>query len=360
MGSGMESLWLPILTYVVLYSSTSGCGIYLVQHLLWLPVKYCCDESIARTAFSRMMFLSDESHSSMNKSELAMLISESTSVSLLFESLLLEASKMLYIGIVLLYLSVIFGSYAWFAIFSMMISFCLVTKKLVRRAGKGVHYRVNESRREFVRTVDRFSGWENAVAFNQLGYEDNRHANDVAVRCSREKDDEVALTLLSGGQSFILLLGLAASTSVALWRTAQGMASPGQVVMLLIYCQQLSAKVTHVARFINTFSLHYSTVKRLLLVLKSRPVTQFRKGTWPLKPGPIQIEFDNVCFSYSESRMILNGFSLKIKPGQTVALTGSSNAGKAAIFELLRRCYETTEGSICLNGQNIRDIDAFR
>jgi ATP-binding cassette subfamily B protein len=79
----------------------------------------------------------------------------------------------------------------------------------------------------------------------------------------------------------------------------------------------------------------------------------------PIKSG---ISFENVKFHYPDNRVALNGISLTLYPGETVALVGENGAGKSTMVKLLSRLYDPTEGNILIDGENIKDLDihAFR
>jgi ATP-binding cassette subfamily B protein len=70
-----------------------------------------------------------------------------------------------------------------------------------------------------------------------------------------------------------------------------------------------------------------------------------------------EIVFDRVKFRYSEQEQILNDFSLRIAPGESVALVGHTGAGKSSLVKLITRFYEFQDGQICLDGQDIRTFD---
>lgn len=78
------------------------------------------------------------------------------------------------------------------------------------------------------------------------------------------------------------------------------------------------------------------------------------KLTAPIFKGAIH--FKDVDFSYGNGKKILNGINLSINPGQTVAIVGSSGAGKSTIINLLSRFYDIQSGSISIDGMNIQDF----
>jgi subfamily B ATP-binding cassette protein MsbA len=85
------------------------------------------------------------------------------------------------------------------------------------------------------------------------------------------------------------------------------------------------------------------------------------KGHEPYKKLAEGISFKNVSFSYpSHEKLVLNGIDLWIPKGQTIALVGSSGAGKSTIADLLPRFYDPTNGCITLDGKDLRDFDLKR
>ena len=69
------------------------------------------------------------------------------------------------------------------------------------------------------------------------------------------------------------------------------------------------------------------------------------------------IEFNHVDFSYIPGKQVLHDFNLKVKAGQKVALVGSTGSGKTTVVNLLMRFYDIDNGSITIDGVNIKDID---
>ncbi len=83
-------------------------------------------------------------------------------------------------------------------------------------------------------------------------------------------------------------------------------------------------------------------------------------GTQECSAHGKDIEFRNVVFSYrGHSEKVINDFSLKVTPGQTVALVGSSGAGKTTIASLLPRFYDVTGGSLTIGGTDVREFDVY-
>lgn len=90
-----------------------------------------------------------------------------------------------------------------------------------------------------------------------------------------------------------------------------------------------------------------------------KPIIDLKSGlTIPLNERKGHIEFQSVSFYYPSrtDQMVLKNFSLVIKPGETIAIVGSSGSGKSTIANLLERFYEPTGGSITIDGYNLNEI----
>jgi ATP-binding cassette, subfamily B, bacterial len=79
-------------------------------------------------------------------------------------------------------------------------------------------------------------------------------------------------------------------------------------------------------------------------------------GRKTLPPGPLSVEFDNITFQYNDQGRILQNLSFRLEPAQVLGLLGRTGSGKTTVTRLLFRLYDVTEGEICLQGIDLRDI----
>jgi len=95
---------------------------------------------------------------------------------------------------------------------------------------------------------------------------------------------------------------------------------------------------------------------RVFSVLDTPATIQDHKNAKPLPPIEGNIEFQNVRFAYPDGTIALDGINLKIKKAQSIALVGASGAGKSTIINLIPRFYDIQEGTILVDGIDIRDV----
>ena len=99
-----------------------------------------------------------------------------------------------------------------------------------------------------------------------------------------------------------------------------------------------------------------AAVSRIYEVLDVQPKITNAPGARPLQVDKGKIEFENVHFTYDEGKMALKDLSFTIQAGQRVALVGTSGAGKTTIINMMTRFYDPENGSISIDGQNIRNV----
>jgi ATP-binding cassette, subfamily B, bacterial len=148
---------------------------------------------------------------------------------------------------------------------------------------------------------------------------------------------------------FVLLLGGI--------NVAQGRLSIGGLVAFMNYIFMLTWPMDAIGWVLSMSEECQTAVQRLNEVLDSRPEIADRPGARPLEHARGRIEFRGVGFKYPKSDdWILRDFNLVVEPGETVGLVGRTGSGKTTLAYLAPRLYDVTEGSVLLDGIDVRDI----
>ncbi|KAF5967437.1 vacuolar membrane protein HMT1 [Fusarium bulbicola] len=359
-GSGNSNPWISVLVFAALRLAASESGIELVRQWLWVPVKYYSHDALTRAAYSHMMHLSADFHDSKSSSDMMMAIYGGSAVSNVIENVLLYAVPMLIdMGVAIVYLSITFGPYEGLITVATGVFFLLIASRLVANSKAASRNRVNALYEEHYVRQSGFLGWQTVSAFNQIGYEDNRHANAVTNRWLREQQYVLGWYISIGFQTLVLTSGLLASAFLAVYRIRAGHATPGQFAMLLMYWAQLTSPLQFFAKLGKNVSDDFIDAERLLDIMRTQPSVENQKGARPLKFVAGEVEFERVSFSYDKKKGIINGVSFHVPAGQTVAFVGATGAGKSTLIKLLDRFYDVGDGRICIDGQDIRDVDLF-
>ena len=132
--------------------------------------------------------------------------------------------------------------------------------------------------------------------------------------------------------------------------------SPEEFLVFLAMFFQILPPAKSLANSISTIQKGGPALERVIEILDADIKIDEKENPIPIQTLENSIEFKNVGFYYNEDRTILKNFNLTIPRGKTVALVGQSGSGKTTIANLLARFYDTTEGEILIDGNNIKDL----
>jgi ATP-binding cassette subfamily C protein CydD len=206
--------------------------------------------------------------------------------------------------------------------------------------------------------IDAMQGITTLKVFNAS--KDKGHELEVdAGRLCKKAVFETSLSLTDS--SLILLAasaGYAFSVAVGALRVSSGQVEAAGLFTILFLAVECFRPVTDLNNYWHSSFLGFSAAKGVFAVL-DEPV-RVEEPVAPLATSESrlpEIVFSGVSFGYSQGKRIaLRDVSFDIHPGETVAVVGKSGAGKSTLVNLLLRFYDPQEGSICIDGQDIREI----
>ncbi|MFC9624342.1 ABC transporter ATP-binding protein [Streptomyces sp. NPDC056930] len=204
---------------------------------------------------------------------------------------------------------------------------------------------------------------------------------EFAARAGRVRDIGVRTAMAQS--AFITALTLVSALALALvyglggFYALRGQLDAGAVVSLALLLTRLYAPLTALAGARVEVMSALVSFERVFEVLDLKPLIEEKPDARRVPEGPVSVEFDGVRFGYPSADKVslasledvaaldtrggsevLRGVSFRAEPGRTVALVGSSGAGKSTIAQLLPRLYDTDEGSVRIGGIDVRDLSA--
>ena len=140
------------------------------------------------------------------------------------------------------------------------------------------------------------------------------------------------------------------------YRVLHGDMTIGTLTAFLLYLRMFFEPMQEISQFFNTFQSASSALEKLAGVLAEKP--GIADPAHPVRLGEVrgEIAFHDVRFSYVPDRPVLPGLSLTVPPGHTVALVGTTGAGKTTIAKLIARFYDPDSGSVTLDGIDLRSL----
>jgi len=180
---------------------------------------------------------------------------------------------------------------------------------------------------------------------------------DIADRY--KADNERTFRLLAIFMPGVKLVGNLTTGVVLLYggyRVLHGQMTIGTLAAFLLYLRMFFEPMQEISQFFNTFQSASSALEKLAGVLAERPGIKDPVHPVPLETVRGDVAFHQVQFSYVKDRPVLPDLSFSVPAGQTVALVGTTGAGKTTIAKLIARFYDPTSGAVTLDDIDLRDI----
>ncbi|MEW2478471.1 ABC transporter ATP-binding protein [Mycobacterium sp. NPDC049093] len=140
------------------------------------------------------------------------------------------------------------------------------------------------------------------------------------------------------------------------YRVLHGEMTIGTLTAFLLYLRMFFEPMQEISQFFNTFQSASSALEKLAGVLAQQPAIADPARPVDLPEPKGDIGFHDVQFEYASGRPVLPGLELAVPAGQTVALVGTTGAGKTTIAKLIARFYDPTAGSVTLDGVDLREL----
>jgi ATP-binding cassette subfamily B protein len=206
------------------------------------------------------------------------------------------------------------------------------------------------------RSVDALLNFETVKYFANDEHEASRYDRALHGYERAAVKSETTLAYLNIGQGSIIACGLIAVMVLAGAGVSSGRMTVGDFVLVNAYLIQLYMPLNFLGMVYRNIKQSLTDLEQLMAMLKIRPDIVDLPGAPALAVTEGEVAFGHVDFRYDPRRPILRDVDFRIAPGETVAIVGSSGAGKSTIARLLFRFYDLDAGAIEIDGQDIRAI----
>jgi ATP-binding cassette subfamily B protein len=207
-----------------------------------------------------------------------------------------------------------------------------------------------------VQFVETMTGIRAVKAFRK----EKRNENEFGEVVEEYRDVNARVIQLFGifdpGLVLIGNVALAAVLLVGGLRVADGALAIGSLLAVLLYARQFFAPAEDMATFYNSYQSAAAALEKISGVLEERPSVPDPTTPIDLWQAKGRVTFEGVRFAYREDAVILPEFDLDIPAGQTIALVGSTGAGKSTLAKLISRFYDPTDGRVLLDGVDLRKL----
>jgi ATP-binding cassette subfamily B protein len=153
-----------------------------------------------------------------------------------------------------------------------------------------------------------------------------------------------------------LTLGLIVGVGSYMALPAAGGVSIGLLTAFILYSQRFFDPLRQITQVYSMIQSALAGAERLFEMMDIRPEVVEKPNAIALKAIQGAVAFDNVAFAYEKGKTVLEDIRFRSRPGQVIAVVGPTGAGKTTLINLLSRFYDVTEGSISIDGHDIRDV----
>ncbi len=206
------------------------------------------------------------------------------------------------------------------------------------------------------KAVDSLLNFETVKYFGAEAREASRYDGAMALYEVAAVKTGQSLSFLNFGQALIISSGLVSVMVMAAMGAQAKVLTVGDFVMVNAYMIQITMPLNFLGTVYREIRQALVDMAEMFNLLEQPADVLDAEGAGPLVVKGGEVVFDHVDFSYDPERAILKDVSLRVGPGERVALVGPSGSGKSTIGRLLFRFYDVTGGAVRIDGQDVRDM----
>ncbi|KAL8371343.1 hypothetical protein RB595_001254 [Gaeumannomyces hyphopodioides] len=328
-----------------------------VRAILWIPVSQYCFRALSSAAFEHVHSLSLDFHLSKRTGEVLSALNKGASINAFLEQVTFQVFPMLVDPIIaIICLARRFNSVYAVCVSIMTFTYLFLTIRMAATRADQRRDMVNANREEEAVKNDSIVSYETVKYFNAEDFEFNRYRQTINAFQAAEASVTRGANNMNICQNLVFMAGMLLLLVVGAYDVALGNRTIGEFSTLLAILGQLQGPLNFFGTFYKTVQQAMISGERLLELFKVAPTVVDRHGVPDLPPCKGHIRWNKVRFWYDGNRPALRDLSFECRPGTTTAFVGESGGGKSTVFRLMFRYYNCHEGSIEVDGHNVKDV----
>ncbi|MBR7164843.1 MAG: ABC transporter ATP-binding protein, partial [Clostridia bacterium] len=202
---------------------------------------------------------------------------------------------------------------------------------------------------------DTFTGISVIKALSKISYEKESFGTINQALSHSEETANITMSVTRPVINVFLNLGMVAVVALGAWRVHLGFTTPGQIISFMSYFSIILNATLVLTRIFTVCTKGVASAERISEIFAMEEDLPVQEEKTPDEHAPF-LEFRDVTFSYNKNVPALEHLSFSLEKGQTLGIIGGTGAGKTTLIQLLLRFYDPDEGSILLEGRDLRTI----
>ena len=206
------------------------------------------------------------------------------------------------------------------------------------------------------RAIDSLLNYETVKYFTNEAYEANAYDEQLATWEQAKIKNRLSLFALNGGQALIIAISMTGMLAMAAYQVTYQQMTLGDFVLINAFMMQLFLPLNFLGFVYREIKGSMANIEHMFSLLAKTPKVVDSPEAKSIEVCKGEITFNDVSFSYDGKREVIRALNFTIAAGQKVAVVGDSGSGKSTLVKLLFRFYDTTHGSVEIDGQDIRQV----
>ncbi len=229
----------------------------------------------------------------------------------------------------------------------------MTMRKSMSRASKAAKQKTAHINTEIESSL---SGIRTAKAFANEQVENDRFAAANEIYKTSKREFHKAMGRFNSSMEFFLCSLNVVVIGVGGYYVMRGQMDYVDLVTFTLYISSFVTPMRKLSNFSEMFANGFAGLNRFVDIMRMEPTVMDAPDAQPLQQVRGEIRVDNVSFAYDGSLDVLHEVSLTVQPGETVAIVGPSGGGKSTLCQLIPRFYDVSDGSISIDGQDVRRV----
>jgi ABC-type transport system involved in Fe-S cluster assembly fused permease/ATPase subunit len=356
MGS-REMPWLDIGLWTLYRWMNSYSGFGIIDSFAETVISNSAFERITILAYKHLMGLSMDFHTSKDSGEVLKAVEQASSLNSLIEMVLFEVFPIFIdLFVAMYYVTHLFDAYMAFIILFMgmayvWLGFVFTTISQPRRRTY-----VEKQRVENTTVNETVHNWQTVAYFNREPYETERYRTNI--RSTIRAHYAYYFRSMGGhaAQDLLMTLGFTAACVFAISQIITGDKPVGNLITFIMYWSTMMSPLYVMSYSYRHISSSLIDAERLLQLLNTKAAVADRESAQDLVIKAGKVEFKDIDFAYDPRKQVIKKVSFSAEGGKTVAFVGETGGGKSTMLKLLFRFYDVTNGSILIDGQDLRSV----